>query len=108
MGSLFGFVQEQLSGQAEICAFNKEQLSFEVFVQKNKKLFLLGRNSTFFSQIISPLSSLVLNLAYIVVFYIGAKMVYAGLFTIGNLQAFISYVGNIKGCLLYTSDAADE
>lgn len=99
LGSLFGFVQEQLSGQAEICAFNKEELSFEVFVQKNKKLFLLGRNSTFFSQIISPLSSLVLNLAYIVVFYIGAKMVYAGLFTIGNLQAFISYVGNIKGAI---------
>ena len=48
----------------------------------------------------------------LVVFYIGLKMFSGGMKSMGNLEHLNFFLGNpiymFIGCLLYTSDAADE
>ncbi|MGX7092485.1 ABC transporter ATP-binding protein [Hutsoniella sourekii] len=99
LGDLFGFTQEQLSGYTELVVYNQQDQSLKDFIDKNQRIFELGTRSGFLSMIMYPIMSTVFNGAYIVNIFVGGMMVIAGRLTIGNLQAFISYISQISGPL---------
>lgn len=95
LGDLFGFAQEQLSGFVEIKAYNRQEESIKEFKRENDIMFKYGKESSFLSSILQPISTFIFNLAYVLVVLLGGLKVIAGKLAVGNLQAFVAYVSQI-------------
>lgn len=96
LGELFGFAQEQLSGFTEIKAYNKEDESIESFKRINQDLYDYGSSSAFLSSILQPISNGIFNFTYVAILILGGINVLRGFFTVGNLQAFLTYVSSVS------------
>lgn len=103
LGDLFGYTQEQLSGYTEIVAYNQQEESLRGFEDLNREVREASFTSGFMSSLLNPLFSTAFNLAYIVIVLLGGHMTLAGSLTIGNLQAFITYVAQVRGPVNQTS-----
>ena len=96
LGQLNGFVQENLSGFNVIKLYGKEDDSVGEFETINNNLRQSGFKAAFISGLMSPLTALVSNLAYIAMAGFGIMQVVAGMLTIGNVQAAAQYVWQIN------------
>lgn len=96
LGTLFGYIQEQLSGYTEVQAYNREESVIKDFYERNDTLRKYGFRSSFLSSIIQPLSMTIFDFAYLAVVFFGTVKVIANALTLGNLQAYLSYVSQIN------------
>ncbi len=95
LGRINGQVEEDISGQLVIKAFNKEADVTEEFEETNKILYESGWRSQFLSGLMQPIMLFVGNLGYAGVAISGGLLAIRGTIGIGDIQAFIQYVKNL-------------
>lgn len=94
LGEINGQIEETFSGQAIVCAFNKEDAAIAAFRETNEALYQSAWRSQFLSGLMMPVMSFVSNLGYVAVAIAGAVFAVQGRITVGDIQAFIQYVKN--------------
>ena len=92
---VLGKTRENLSGARVIRAFNKEEEEIKEFNESNEILtniqLLVGR----ISALMNPLTLIIVNVATIIIIWIGAKQVYSGVLSQGDVVALVSYMSQI-------------
>lgn len=92
---VLGKTRENLSGARVIRAFNKEEQEIREFNESNEVLtdvqLLVGR----ISALMNPITLIIVNVATIVIIWIGAGQVYEGVITQGEVVALVSYMSQI-------------
>lgn len=94
LGNINGQVEENFSGHLVVKAFGKEKDVIEEFDKTNDKLYKSAWKSQFLSGLMMPVMMFVGNLGYVAVAIAGAFLAINGTITIGEIQAFITYVRN--------------
>ncbi len=91
MGDLNGYIEEMISGQKVVQAFNFEQRSLEQFQEINQKLYQSGVQSQFYGSLAGPTTRLVNNIAYSAIGLIGSIAAILGKVTVGDISGFLIY-----------------
>ena len=92
--------RENLSGNRVVRAFNKQQYEIDRFESANSKFRDVNIKVGTYSSILQPLLSLVVNLAVVVVIYMGAVQVNIGGLSQGQIVSFINYLTQISASLV--------
>ncbi|MDR3120253.1 MAG: ABC transporter ATP-binding protein/permease [Clostridiales bacterium] len=92
LGKLNGQVEETIGGHNVVKLFNYEGRAIADFRETNEVLFSSAWKSQFLSGLMMPAMSFVGNLGYVGVAIAGGVLAFRGVITIGDIQAFISYV----------------
>lgn len=118
LGHVNGHIEEMYGSHTIVKAFNGEEQSVEDFDVNNKELYNSGWKSQFLSGMMMPIMNFVGNLGYVVVCIVGGYFATQQIITVGNIQAFISYmrqftqpiaqVANISNVLQQTMAAAER
>lgn len=96
LGSVNGVVEDCYSGHEVLKSFSATGKAFNEFDKLNNKLYKAGYKSTFISRLIFPVIQTTSLLGYAMVVVIGGMLTVQGLFTIGDIQAFIQYVNTFS------------
>lgn len=96
LGTLNGFVQENLTGFNVIKLFGREDRSLDDFKEITEDLQKVGFKANFISGLMMPFLNGLSDLTYLIVAVLGGLQVLAGRLTIGNMQAFVQYVWQIN------------
>ena len=92
LDKVLGKTRENLIGVRVIRAFNKQEQEIEEFNESNEILtdmqLLVGR----ISALMNPVTLIIVNVATVVIIWIGAKQVYTGILTQGEVVALVSYM----------------
>lgn len=95
LDTVLGHTRENLGGARVIRAFNKEASETEEFNRANGFLadmqMVVGRIST----LMNPLTYIIINVATLLVIWIGGKEVYFGVITRGEVVALVNYMSQI-------------
>lgn len=92
---VLGKTRENLSGARVIRAFNKEAQEIQEFNESNEVLtdvqLLVGR----ISALMNPVTLIIVNVATVVIIWLGAGQVYEGVITQGEVVALVNYMSQI-------------
>jgi ATP-binding cassette, subfamily B, multidrug efflux pump len=118
LGHINGHVEEMFGGHQVVKAFNAEEESVKTFNGLNDTLWQSAWLSQFLSQVIMPIMRAISNLGYVAISILGGYYAIRGTVTVGDIQAFIQYVGqfnqplmqiaNISNILQQTAAAAER
>lgn len=87
--------RENLIGVRVIRAFNKEKSEEELFIDKNTSLNHAQQYVGAISGIMNPVTYLMINIATVILIYIGAVRVDIGILTQGEVIALLNYMSQI-------------
>lgn len=90
-GQVNSHVEEMFSGHMVVRAFGHEREAEAEFEEKNKELYQASFKASFYSALVTPMSTFFGNLTFVVVVIIGGVHVLNGSMTLGGLQAFTQY-----------------
>lgn len=96
LGMINGQIEEDFSGQLVIKAFNRENVVLSEFGKTNNDLYDSAWKSQFISGVMMPVMNFISYLGYAGVAISGGLLAIRGVIGVGDIQAFIQYVGNIK------------
>lgn len=96
LGMINGQIEEDFSGQLVIKAFNRENVVLSEFGKTNNDLYDSAWKSQFISGVMMPVMNFISYLGYAGVAISGGMLAIRGVIGVGDIQAFIQYVGNIK------------
>ena len=96
LGELNSRIEEDYTGQLIIKANTHEKKTLEEFKAKNNELFEASWKSQFFGTLPFPITHIFTHFAYILICILGGFYAIAGKIAIGNVQAFIQYVGQFN------------
>lgn len=92
---VLGKTRENLSGVRVIRAFNKEEEEIQEFNESNEVLtdiqLLVGR----ISALMNPVTLIIVNVATLIIIWIGAGQVFKGIITQGEVVALVNYMSQI-------------
>jgi len=118
LGHINGHVEEMYGGHVVIKAFNGEARSVQKFDEINATLYSSAWISQFLSHLMMPFMRIMSNLGYVAVCILGGYLAIKKTITVGDIQAFISYVrsfnepimqiANISNVLQQTAAAAER
>ncbi|MGX8834556.1 ABC transporter ATP-binding protein [Amedibacillus sp. YH-ame6] len=91
-----GHVEEMYSGHVVMKAFNGEERSVREFNEHNDNLYGTAWKSQFLSGMMMPITQFVGNLGYVGVCLLGGWLAAGGGITVGDIQAFITYVRGLN------------
>lgn len=91
LGSMNGFIEEMYKGQAVVATFNYKDRAKADFAKINDELRQSAKGAEASAGAISPITSLVNNIGYVVIAVMGCLGALAGTMTIGNVQAMLQY-----------------
>ena len=91
LGKLNGYIEEIYNGQQVVQLFNYQQKAKERFEELNQKLKDSARKAETTAGAISPITTLVNDLGYVLCAAIGCIWAIAGRITVGNVQAMLEY-----------------
>jgi len=94
LGDINGKVEETYAGHNVVSAFNREGATQREFDAINARLYRSAWKSQFLSGLMSPVTTFVSKLGYVFVVVLGGSLAARGTITIGDIQAFISYMSN--------------
>ncbi len=92
-GKETGYVNEIISGERVVKAFNREKLSLSEFDALNDELKDASLKATFFSSLTNPSTRFVNNSIYAAVAVAGAFSCVRGTMSVGQLVSFLSFAG---------------
>ena len=95
LGMINGQIEEDFSGQLVIKAFNRENVVLSEFGKTNNDLYDSAWKSQFISGVMMPVMNFISYLGYAGVAISGGMLAIRGVIGVGDIQAFIQYVGNI-------------
>ncbi|MCM8833161.1 MAG: ABC transporter ATP-binding protein/permease, partial [Candidatus Omnitrophica bacterium] len=87
------FLNNVLSGIKTVKAFSQEEKEFKRFTFYADKLKDSVRNVNINISIFNPLMAFLFSLGGLIIWYVGGKNVLEGKLTLGELMAFLSYIG---------------
>lgn len=87
--------RENLTGVRAIRAFAMEEHEIEVFNRKNDTLSKMQIFVGKISALMNPMTYVIINLAAVVLIYVGALQVDAGILTQGEVVALVNYISQI-------------
>lgn len=96
LGELNSRIEEDYTGQLIIKANTHEKNTFAEFKAKNDALYEASWKSQFLGTLPFPITHIFTHFAYILICILGGFFAIAGKITIGNVQAFIQYVGQFN------------
>ena len=108
LGKVNGHVEEMYSGHDIVKAFNREEMSEEVFDEYNDALCEAAWKSQFLSGLMMPLTQFIGNLAYVLVCFLGGYLALNGKVSIGQIQAFIQYVRSFNQPVQQVANIANQ
>lgn len=95
LDKVLGKTRENLAGARVIRAFNKEETEIKEFNQSNEILtnmqLFVGR----ISALMNPVTLIIVNIATIVIVWVGAEQVDTGVITQGEVVALVNYMSQI-------------
>lgn len=94
LGDINGKVEETYAGHNVVCAFNREGATQKEFDAINARLYRSAWKSQFLSGLMSPVTTFVSKLGYVCVVVLGGSLAARGTITIGDIQAFLSYMSS--------------
>lgn len=94
LGQANGQVEEMYGGHLVVKAFNYEEESEAEFNKVNEELYKSAWKSQFFGGLMMPTMNFVGNIGYVLVCVMGGFFTLTGSITVGDIQAFITYVRN--------------
>ena len=113
-----GHIEEMYAGNKVIQLYNWQDESVSKFVDYNNELAATAQKSQFLSGLMHPIMNFVGNIGYVVTCVLGGVLTAKGSITVGNIQAFITYirqfnqpvgqVANIANTLQSTVAAAER
>lgn len=92
LGELNSQIEETYSADLVVKTYNMQEEEIKRFSNTNEELYKVSWKAQFLSGIMMPIINVVNNLAYVGICVLGAKFTIEGKMTIGDIQAFISYV----------------
>ncbi len=96
LGELNSRIEEDYTGQLIIKANTHEQATLQDFKSRNSELYEASWKSQFFGTLPFPITHIFTHFAYILICILGGFSAIAGKIAIGNVQAFIQYVGQFN------------
>lgn len=91
LGKLNGYVEEMYHGQSVVQTFHYQERARSRFSQLNEELKINSRKAETTAGIISPLTTLVNDLGYVLCAAVGCIWAILGKITVGNVQAMLEY-----------------
>jgi ATP-binding cassette subfamily B multidrug efflux pump len=91
LGRLNGLIEETITGQRVVKAFNREPVVMEEFAVANRDLQRASTRAQIFAGFVGPLMNFVNNLSLAIVAGAGGWMAVRGLATVGTIAAFVDY-----------------
>ncbi len=91
LGSLNGYVEEMYNGQQVVQAFNHQKQAKKEFRALNEALRDSARKAEVTAGSVSPITTLVNDMGYVVCAAIGCLWAIAGKIAVGNVQATLEY-----------------
>ena len=96
LGEVNGHIEEMYSGHLIVKTYNYEEESINRFERLNDNLFNAAYKSQFYSAVMHPVTGFLGNLTYVLVCLIGGFEAIRKTMTIGDIQAFITYVRRLN------------
>ena len=96
LGEVNGHVEEMYSGHLLVKTYNYENESVKQFEKLNENLYNAAYKSQFYSAVMHPVTGFLGNLTYVLVCLIGGFEAIRRTMTIGDIQAFITYVRRLN------------
>jgi ATP-binding cassette, subfamily B, multidrug efflux pump len=93
-GELNGFLEEYISSDRLVSAFNNQDSAIESFKKINDKYYDVSEKATFFSNLSNPTTRFINGLVYIIVAFVGATYALKGQITIGLISSFLNYANS--------------
>lgn len=91
LGKLNGYVEEMYNGQSVVQTFNYQERAKKKFSQLNDALKNSSRKAETTAGAISPITTLVNDLGYVLCAALGCLWAIAGKIAVGNVQAMLEY-----------------
>ncbi|KAB8139368.1 ABC transporter ATP-binding protein [Gracilibacillus oryzae] len=91
LGSVNGFVQENITGLKVTKAFGREAVSLDEFRVINEKLRAVGVKAQSLSGSMGPIMNTMRNLSFVVIAVFGGIFAYHEIITIGIIVSFLNY-----------------
>ncbi|MBO7508471.1 MAG: ABC transporter ATP-binding protein, partial [Clostridia bacterium] len=94
-GDLNGFLEEYISGDRLITAFNHQDQALEKFQEINEKYYNVSQRADFYSNLSNPTTRFINGFAYCLVAFVGALLALNNpLISIGLISSFLSYANS--------------
>ena len=93
-GDLSGYLEEYISGERVVKAFNHEDESVEEFNKINQNYYRIGEKSQFYSNLSMPTTRFINGFVYGVVGLFGALQALSGKIDIAIVSTFLSYANS--------------
>lgn len=90
-GDLSGYLEEYISGERVVKAFNHEDESIEDFEKINQNYYVIGEKSQFYSNLSGPTTRFINGIVYGVVGLFGALQAIQGKLDVAVISSFLSY-----------------
>ena len=91
MGVLNGIMQETITGQRVVIAFDQQESVNRKFSGENSGVREIGIRATTYAMLVPPLMGILSNANIAIVAGVGSWMALLGLATVGTIAAFITY-----------------
>ncbi|MBD5483792.1 MAG: ABC transporter ATP-binding protein [Lachnospiraceae bacterium] len=95
LDQVLGITRENLTGARVIRAFHKEESEIARFDESNDHLTAMQNYVGRISALMNPITYVIINLATVVLIYVGAVQVNTGSLTQGNVVALVNYMSQI-------------
>lgn len=95
LDQVLGITRENLTGARVIRAFHKEDSEIARFDESNDHLTAMQNFVGRISALMNPITYVIINLAAVVLIYVGAVQVNTGSLTQGNVVALVNYMSQI-------------
>ena len=96
-------IQENLTGIRVVKAFDRAQHENDRFGEANNEYVQLSIKANQIMSFMMPIINMIMNATIVAVLWLGAKLVGAGDMQVGQVNAFIQYIGRILGSLTMMS-----
>ena len=91
MGSLNGMIEETVTGQRVVVAYNRQATALDEFAHANQELRSAATYAQIYAGQVGPLTNFINNTGLAVVATVGGWMVVVGLATVGQVATFMNY-----------------
>jgi len=91
LGAMNSVMQETVSGQRVVIAFNQQDAVTAKFSQANEKVKEMGIRAMTYAMLVPPMMGILSNANIAIVAGLGGWMALGGLATVGTIAAFIAY-----------------
>ncbi|NLN05880.1 MAG: ABC transporter ATP-binding protein [Clostridiaceae bacterium] len=108
LGELNGFVEEMVTGQKTLRAYNSEESTIDKFVDYNEKAATAYYKSEYYGSMTGPSINFVNNLSLSLISVFGAIMYLYRMISLGDIASFVLYSRKFSGPINEMANIATE